>query len=177
MRIVADDKIPFLKGVLEPFADVDYVSGEKISNEIIKQADAILIRTRTHCNEELLKGSRVQFIGTATIGYDHIDTKYCEDHGIVWKNAPGCNAVSVEPVCCFCFGISGPEIQFFIAKPGFGCCGGWQRGEQGSADCRNAGYAGLSMRSAQGEAGRRLWFYFHGWHTEGMRYNYFSCSS
>jgi erythronate-4-phosphate dehydrogenase len=96
MRIVADDKIPFLKGVLEPFADVEYVPGEKISNEILRNADALLTRTRTRCNEELLRDSRVQFIGTATIGYDHIDTKYCEDHGIVWKNAPGCNAVSVS---------------------------------------------------------------------------------
>jgi erythronate-4-phosphate dehydrogenase len=95
MRIVADDKIPFLKGVLEPFADVDYVPGEKITNEIVKNADALLTRTRTRCNEELLKGSMVRFIGTATIGYDHIDTIYCEDHGIVWKNAPGCNAGSV----------------------------------------------------------------------------------
>jgi erythronate-4-phosphate dehydrogenase len=95
MRIVADDKIPYLKGVLEPFASVDYVPGEKISNDIIKNADALLTRTRTHCNEELLRGSQVQFIGTATIGYDHIDTNYCEAHGIVWKNAPGCNAGSV----------------------------------------------------------------------------------
>ncbi len=95
MKIVADDKIPYLRGVLEPFADVDYIPGEKISKETVQHADAILTRTRTRCNEKLLDGSRVQFIGTATIGFDHIDTKYCEDHGIVWKNAPGCNAGSV----------------------------------------------------------------------------------
>jgi erythronate-4-phosphate dehydrogenase len=95
MKIVADDKIPFLKGVLEPFADVDYIPGEKISKDKVQDADAILTRTRTRCNEELLNGSHVQFIGTATIGFDHIDTKYCHDHGIVWKNAPGCNAGSV----------------------------------------------------------------------------------
>jgi erythronate-4-phosphate dehydrogenase len=95
MRIVADDKIPFLRGVLEPFADMQYVPGEEISNDIVKNADALLTRTRTHCNEKLLRDSRVQFIGTATIGYDHIDTQYCKDHGIVWKNAPGCNAGSV----------------------------------------------------------------------------------
>lgn len=95
MRIVADDKIPFLKGVLEPFADVDYFPGHRISNDLVKNADALLTRTRTYCNEELLNGTQVRFIGTATIGYDHIDTKYCEDKGIVWKNAPGCNAGSV----------------------------------------------------------------------------------
>lgn len=96
MKIVADYKIPFLRGVLEPFADVVYVNGNKITNAHLKDADALITRTRTQCNEELLKGTSVQFIGTATIGYDHIDTQWCEDHGIVWKNAPGCNASSVN---------------------------------------------------------------------------------
>jgi erythronate-4-phosphate dehydrogenase len=96
MKIVADDKIPFLKGVLEPFADVVYVNGSKISPDHLRDADALLIRTRTVCNEALLKGSGVKFIGTATIGHDHIDTDWCESNGITWKNAPGCNAWSVR---------------------------------------------------------------------------------
>ena len=61
----------------------------------MKDADALIIRTRTHCNRELLEGSRVRFIATATIGFDHIDTEYCRQAGIVWKNAPGCNSASV----------------------------------------------------------------------------------
>ena len=96
MKIVADDKIPFLRGVLEPFADIVYVNGSMISNAHLKDADALIIRTRTQCNENLLKGTNIQFIGTATIGFDHIDTQWCEDHDIVWKNAPGCNASSVN---------------------------------------------------------------------------------
>jgi erythronate-4-phosphate dehydrogenase len=96
MKIVADDKIPFLKGVLEPFADMEYLPGQLISADHLKDADAMLIRTRTHCNEILLKDSGVKFIGTATIGYDHIDTAWCKQHGITWKNAPGCNASSVN---------------------------------------------------------------------------------
>lgn len=95
MKIVADKKIPYLKGVLEPFADVVYMNGKDFSNRHIKDADAILIRTRTRCNHELLDDTNVKFIGTATIGFDHIDTRYCEQKGIVWKNAPGCNASSV----------------------------------------------------------------------------------
>ena len=62
----------------------------------MKDADAIVTRTRTICNEKLLAGSRVQFIATATIGYDHIDTEYCDAAGIKWTNAPGCNSGSVE---------------------------------------------------------------------------------
>jgi erythronate-4-phosphate dehydrogenase len=96
IKIAADNKIPFLKGVLEPYADIQYVSPAEMTTEALRDADGILIRTRTHCNESLLKGTNVKFIATATIGYDHIDTKYCNDAGIYWVNAPGCNSSSVQ---------------------------------------------------------------------------------
>lgn len=96
MKIVADDKIPFLEGALEQYADIVYVPGRDITNKIVKDADALLVRTRTKCNEELLEGTSVKFIGTATIGFDHIDTGYCEKRGIEWTNAPGCNSSSVK---------------------------------------------------------------------------------
>lgn len=96
MRIVADDKIPFLKGVLEPFADIVYVNGSRIDRDTVKNADALIVRTRTKCDEALLKGTNVKFIGTATIGFDHIDTEWCESHKIAWKSAPGCNSSSVN---------------------------------------------------------------------------------
>lgn len=95
LRIVADDKIPFLKGVLEPYAKVTYLPGPKIDKKAVEQADALIIRTRTKCNASLLEGTPVRFIATATIGYDHIDTVYCENNNITWKNAPGCNSSSV----------------------------------------------------------------------------------
>jgi erythronate-4-phosphate dehydrogenase len=96
MRFIIDDKIPYIKGALEPFGEVVYLPGSKTTAEVVKDADAIITRTRTLCNEELLAGSKVKFIATATIGYDHIDTDYCDKAGIVWTNAPGCNAKSVE---------------------------------------------------------------------------------
>lgn len=96
MKIVADDKIPFLEGVLEPYADIVYLPGKDITLKNIADADALLIRTRTKCTPELLKGTGVRFIGTATIGFDHIDTQYCEKSGITWTNAPGCNSSSVQ---------------------------------------------------------------------------------
>lgn len=95
MKIVADDKIPFLKGLLEPYAQVIYKPGHLIDRQIVKDADALIVRTRTCCNEELLKGSNVKIIATATIGYEHIDTQWCQANGIIWKNAPGCNSGSV----------------------------------------------------------------------------------
>jgi erythronate-4-phosphate dehydrogenase len=96
INIIADDKIPFLKGALEPFASIRYMDGREIDNSAIRDADALLIRTRTLCNESLLHDSRVKFIGTATIGFDHIDTNYCDTNSIHWSNAPGCNASSVQ---------------------------------------------------------------------------------
>ena len=96
MKIIADDKIPFLRGVLEPFADVVYMPGSKISRADLTDTDGLLIRTRTKCNETLLHGTSVKFIGTATIGYDHIDTDYCDARNIKWVNAPGCNSSSVQ---------------------------------------------------------------------------------
>lgn len=68
---------------------------KEITNENIKDADALLIRTRTICDSKLLDGTDVKFIGTATIGYDHIDTAYCGSKNIRWINAPGCNSSSV----------------------------------------------------------------------------------
>lgn len=96
MKIVIDDKIPYIKGALERFAEVIYLPGNKTTAAVVKDADALITRTRTRCNRELLEGSKVKFIATATIGFDHIDTNYCEEAGISWTNAPGCNAESVN---------------------------------------------------------------------------------
>ena len=96
MKIVCDNKIPFLRGVLEPYAEVVYLPGKETTPEVVRDADAIITRTRTICDESLLKGSSVKVIATATIGFDHIDTGWCEEHGIIWRNAPGCNSWSVK---------------------------------------------------------------------------------
>ena len=96
MKIVVDDKIPYIRETLERLADVVvYKKGSAIGPEDVKDADALIVRTRTRCDEQLLKGSKVQFVATATIGYDHIDTAWCEQNGIEWTNCPGCNSGSV----------------------------------------------------------------------------------
>ena len=95
MKIVADTNIPFLKGVLEPYAQVEYLDGRSIDRDAMQDADAIIIRTRTKCNEETLGGSKVQMIASATIGTDHIDLSWCKAHGIDVQNAEGCNAGGV----------------------------------------------------------------------------------
>lgn len=94
--IIIDDHIPFIKGVLEPFSKVIYAKGGLIGKENAREADGLIIRTRTRCDRSLLEGTPVKFIATATIGIDHIDTGYCNSNGISWFHAPGCNAGSVR---------------------------------------------------------------------------------
>ena len=95
MKIVADTNIPFLKGVLEPYAQVEYLDGRSIDHNAMLDADALIIRTRTKCNEETLKGTKVKMIASATIGTDHIDLEWCAKNGIEVQNAEGCNAGGV----------------------------------------------------------------------------------
>ena len=96
MKIIIDNKIPYIKEAVQRIADeVIYAPGKDFTPELVRDADALIVRTRTHCNRDLLEGSRVRFIATATIGFDHIDTEYCKQAGIEWTNAPGCNSASV----------------------------------------------------------------------------------
>jgi erythronate-4-phosphate dehydrogenase len=95
IKIVADNKIPFLAGVLEMVAKVEYLPGAMINHKHLLDADALMVRTRTRCDASLLEGTPVKFIASATIGHDHIDKEYCREKGIAWTNAPGCNAGSV----------------------------------------------------------------------------------
>lgn len=95
MKIVADKHVPFLEGVFEPYAEVVYIDGREINHNDIIDADALIIRTRTKCNAELLEGTKVSMIATATIGMDHIDLDYCKAHDIQVHNAQGCNAGGV----------------------------------------------------------------------------------
>lgn len=93
--ILIENKIPFIKGRLEQIADVRYLAPDDFNPTTIAQADALIVRTRTKCDATLLDNSKVKFIATATIGTDHIDTQWCNSHGIMVKNAPGCNAPAV----------------------------------------------------------------------------------
>lgn len=96
MKIVADKNIPFLKGRLEKTgAEVLYVDQFGFTPELVKDADALLIRTRTPINSALLEGSSVKMVGTATIGTDQIDFPFTRKAGISVSNAPGCNAPAV----------------------------------------------------------------------------------
>jgi erythronate-4-phosphate dehydrogenase len=142
IRIVADDKIPFLKGALEPFAEVIYYPGNEINNHLLKDADGLIIRTRTICNKELLEGTKVKFIATATIGFDHIDTVYCDINGIKWTNAPGCNSVSVMQYIASALIRLSMKHQFNLSEKTIGIVG---HGNVGSKIARLASALGMKV--------------------------------
>ena len=95
MKFVVDKTIPFIENLFEPYAEVVYLEGKDITSDDVRDADALVIRTRTKCNADLLDGSSVRMISTASIGSDHIDHEYCLEHGIHFATASGCNAVGV----------------------------------------------------------------------------------
>lgn len=95
MKIVIENHVPYVRGIFEPVAETVYLPAAAITSEVMRDADALITRTRTRCGESLLKGSRCRIVATATIGTDHIDLGWCRDNGIAVANAPGCNAPAV----------------------------------------------------------------------------------
>ena len=98
MRIIVDAHIPFVVEAVQRnwlHTEVLALEPEEITSSSVRDADVLIIRTRTKVNEALLAGSNVRLVCTATIGYDHIDRSYCEQHGVRWVSCPGCNAQAV----------------------------------------------------------------------------------
>ena len=95
MLIVADENIPLLDSFFADFGDIRRVSGRDLDASQVRDADVLLVRSVTRVNRELLEGSRVRFVGTATIGTDHVDKEWLAAQGISFSAAPGCNANSV----------------------------------------------------------------------------------
>ena len=95
MLIVADENIPLLDAFFEGFGEIRRLPGRSIDRAAIEQADVLLVRSVTNVDRALLEGSNVRFVGTCTIGTDHLDLDYFQQAGITWSSAPGCNARGV----------------------------------------------------------------------------------
>jgi erythronate-4-phosphate dehydrogenase len=95
MLIVADENIPLLDAFFAGFGEIRRVPGRSIDRTTVEQADVLLVRSVTNVNRALLEGSKVRFVGTCTIGTDHLDLGYFNEAGITWSSAPGCNARGV----------------------------------------------------------------------------------
>lgn len=95
MKIIADTNIPFVKECFASCGEVVLSPGRQMTPELVRDADALLVRSVTNVNAALLEGSRVKFVATATIGFDHVDRDYLDAKGIGFASAPGSNANSV----------------------------------------------------------------------------------
>lgn len=95
MRILADENIPLVEAFFAEYGEIRRMPGRSINRAALEQVDVLLVRSVTRVDRELLEGSAVRFVGTCTIGTDHLDIDYFEEAGIAWANAPGCNARGV----------------------------------------------------------------------------------
>ncbi|MBO4263137.1 MAG: 4-phosphoerythronate dehydrogenase [Bacteroidales bacterium] len=152
MKFVIDHSIPFIQGVFEPYADVVYRDGGAIGPQDVADADALIIRTRTRCGEALLAGSRVKMISTATIGTDHIDLDWCQQHGIFTQNAGGCNAGGVmNYVCSALYGVASRK-NISLEKNTIGIIGVGNVGRRVEAMALSLGFKVLRCDPPRAEA-------------------------
>ncbi|WP_369921543.1 4-phosphoerythronate dehydrogenase [Marinomonas polaris] len=95
MKIIADENMPNAKALFSHLGNVELVNGRTLTHEQVKDVDVLLVRSVTKVTQELLEGSSVRFVGSATIGVDHIDLDYLVKANIAFSSAPGCNAEAV----------------------------------------------------------------------------------
>jgi erythronate-4-phosphate dehydrogenase len=95
MLIAADENIPFVKEVFASLGEVRTFPGRAITGAVLRDAELLLVRSVTRVDRDLLEGTRIRFVGTATIGFDHVDRSYLDKRGVVFSSAPGSNARSV----------------------------------------------------------------------------------
>lgn len=139
MKIIIDKDIPFVAGALEKYADVVYLEGGSITRNDVVDADALIVRTRTKCNSDLLRQTKVRFIASATIGFDHIDTAYCDANDIHWTNAPGCNSSSVQQYVGAALFHLASKLEFSLSDKTIGVVGVGNVGAKIAAFCRTIG--------------------------------------
>lgn len=95
MKIVADENMPYAQELFGQLGEVRLVAGRQLNTESLADADVLMVRSVTKVNGDLLSGSKVRFVGTATAGTDHVDDIWLKQHGIGFSGAPGCNAIAV----------------------------------------------------------------------------------
>lgn len=139
MKILADAHIPYLKGVIEQFGEVEYLPGNLFSHETIKDKDVLFVRTVTRFDEKILANTNIKLICSATIGYDHIDTEYCSENNIAWRTAPGCNANSVEQYVSASLLLLAEKYKFDLSTKTIGIIGVGNVGSRVKKACEKLG--------------------------------------
>jgi erythronate-4-phosphate dehydrogenase len=95
VKILVDENMPYARELFSRLGEVTAVPGRPIPVEALTDADALMVRSVTKVNAELLAGKGIKFVGTATAGTDHVDEAYLQSAGVAFSAAPGCNAIAV----------------------------------------------------------------------------------
>jgi len=142
MKIVADENIPLVKLAFGSFGEVETMPGRMIRPEAVRDAEVLLVRSITKVDAALLSGSRVRFVGTATIGVDHVDREWLKREGIGFASAPGSNAESVAEYVVAALLVLAERMNVSLAGKSLGIVG---VGNVGSRVARNARALGMRV--------------------------------
>lgn len=156
MRLIVDENIPFTEVFFAATAELVYLPGNAITPADLKEADGLLVRSVTQVNQQLLQASKVKFVGTATIGVDHLDEAWLSTAGINFTNAPGCNANSVVDYVIASLLWLASEQGFKLIDQIIGIVGVGQVGERLATRLKSYGCKVLlndPPRAAKGEEG------------------------
>lgn len=123
IKIVADENLAYAKELFSQYGEVKLLNGRKITNSELKDTDALIIRSITQVNKSLLAGTKVRFVGTATIGTDHLDMEYLKSTGIIFASAPGCNSYSVTEYVMASLLYSATKNNFSLKEKAIGIVG------------------------------------------------------
>ena len=139
MKIIADENIPCVEQAFSTLGDVTLLPGRSMRSEQVRDADILLVRSVTRVGRELLEGSRVRFVGSATIGFDHVDREYLQVQGTGFTTAPGSNATSAAEYVVSALMVLAEQGHFNPAEKSVGIIG-----------CGNVGSRVLEKFSALG---------------------------
>lgn len=139
MKIIADQNIPFVKECFSSLGDVTLVGGREFTPARVKDADILLVRSITKVNADLLAGSGVNFVATATIGTEHIDQDYLVSNSIGFASAPGSNANSVAEYIVAALLTLGKKYKFQLEGKSIGIVGVGNVGSKVETKCRALG--------------------------------------
>ena len=155
INLVADDTILLLDELFGDLAKITRVNGRSINSEQVANADALVLRSTAKVTPALLKGSKVQFVGTCTIGTDHLATDYMDANSIVWRNAPGCNAAGVADYVIACLNHAWQTLGIDPSQQTIGIVGAGNVGGQLSQRLQKAGFNLLQCDPPKADGGHQ----------------------
>ena len=143
MNIIADKNLPLAAEAFGPLGSLSLIDTPDFRPEVIRGADVLIVRSETRIGPDLLEGSRVRFVGTASIGTDHLDLDYLAARSIAFANAPGCNSHAVKEFITAALLEAGRRLGFTLRGSSLGVIG---VGAVGSKVARAAEALGLKVR-------------------------------